>query len=362
MMGLEVDFLPVGDGEKCGDAISLRFGNLYGTRDEQTVVVIDGGFSETGEELVKHIKKYYGTEKVDLVISTHPDHDHISGLQVVLKKLQVEYLWMHLPWNHTKNIADMFKDGRVTDNGIRESLRKSLEDARELEKLANSRGITIIEPFTNISDSTQSIFVLAPTKKYYENLLPQFRGTPEPKFSDSAFEKVLQNIRSSIKRVAESWGIETLIDKGETTAENNTSVILLLIVEGRILLFTADSGIPALTNAADLLDDSNIDISKRLSFIQVPHHGSRRNVGPSILNRLIGPKQTHDKKKLTAYVSVSKNKTPKHPAKKVTNAFRRRGAYVYPTSGSTIRHCFDAPKREGWESIDPLPFYEEVED
>ena len=41
-MGYEVDFLPVGDGEKSGDAISLRFGNLFGGRNEQVVIIIDG--------------------------------------------------------------------------------------------------------------------------------------------------------------------------------------------------------------------------------------------------------------------------------------------------------------------------------
>jgi hypothetical protein len=55
-MGYEIDFLPVGEGEKSGDAIALRFGNLFGNRNEKTVVVIDGGFKETGEKLVKHIE------------------------------------------------------------------------------------------------------------------------------------------------------------------------------------------------------------------------------------------------------------------------------------------------------------------
>ena len=49
--GYEIDFLPVGD-KKGGDAIAVRFGNLYGGREEQRVIVIDGGFKETATELV----------------------------------------------------------------------------------------------------------------------------------------------------------------------------------------------------------------------------------------------------------------------------------------------------------------------
>ncbi|MGI2014869.1 hypothetical protein [Shewanella oncorhynchi] len=54
-MGYEVDFLGGGSESKSGYVIAIRFGNLHGRRDEQTVVVIDGGFSDTGTELVEHI-------------------------------------------------------------------------------------------------------------------------------------------------------------------------------------------------------------------------------------------------------------------------------------------------------------------
>jgi hypothetical protein len=48
-MAWEVDFLAVGEGEKSGDAIAFRFGNLTGSREEQKVMVIDGGTLEAGE-------------------------------------------------------------------------------------------------------------------------------------------------------------------------------------------------------------------------------------------------------------------------------------------------------------------------
>ena len=110
-MGYEIDFLPVGEGEKSGDAIAIRFGNLHGKREEQKVIVVDGGFKESGEELVEHIKKHYNTDTVDLVISTHPDSDHSSGLEIVLDKLKVNHLWMHKPWEHADEIDNMFVSG-----------------------------------------------------------------------------------------------------------------------------------------------------------------------------------------------------------------------------------------------------------
>ena len=42
-MGYEIDFIGVGQESKSGDAIAIRWGNLLGPREQQSVVVIDGG-------------------------------------------------------------------------------------------------------------------------------------------------------------------------------------------------------------------------------------------------------------------------------------------------------------------------------
>ena len=46
-MAYQVDFLPVGDGAKSGDAIAMRFGN-FANPQQTYVVVIDGGFQSSG--------------------------------------------------------------------------------------------------------------------------------------------------------------------------------------------------------------------------------------------------------------------------------------------------------------------------
>ena len=80
-LAFELDFHAVGTGEKSGDAISIRYGRLNSTTNfSQKVIVIDGGTLESGKKLVDHIKTHYKTETVDLVVNTHPDNDHCSGL------------------------------------------------------------------------------------------------------------------------------------------------------------------------------------------------------------------------------------------------------------------------------------------
>ena len=357
-IGYEVDFLPVGEGEKSGDAIALRFGNLLTDPPQQTVFVIDGGFQDSGKALVSHIQKYYKTTHVDVVVSTHPDNDHASGLEVVLNEMKVDYLMMHQPWNHTDDVSRLFEDSRVTDESVKRALRESLEAARTLETIATRKNIKIVEPFWGVHGYNKIMRVLGPSEDFYKQLLPGYRGTPEPK---QGIATLGQYVKETIKKVAENWGLETLDDSGETSAENNSSAILLFTIDSQALLFTADAGIPALSEAVARLRQENFDFSK-LTFIQVPHHGSQRNIGPALLNALIGPKLPQQTNIKTAFVSVSPDGAPKHPAKKVTNAFLRRGTPVHATAGLAKWHWWrNAPDR-GWVTSIPLPFCEEVEE
>jgi beta-lactamase superfamily II metal-dependent hydrolase len=364
----EVDFLPVGNGEKSGDGIAVRFGNLAGDRNEQFVIVIDGGTQESGQALVDHIRKHYQTDEVDLVVSTHPDADHASGLKVVLEQLEVNRLWLHRPWQHSADIRGRFASARLTTGGLKRFIRKSLTTARDLEELAQQKDIPIDEPFSDVSLPFQGlgIFVLGPSEDYYESLLPHFRCTPKAKEepADALLARLIELAKEGVKRIFESWGFETLTDPEEdaTSPENNSSVVLLLHIGDRVLLLTADAGIPALARAANHAEDLGINLPDA-DFVQIPHHGSRRNVGPTLLNRILGPKLPEGSPmKLTAFVSASKEGAPKHPAKKVTNAFQRRGAKVIGTLGDGILHHHNAPRRAGWHAATPIPFYDQVEE
>lgn len=356
-MGYEVDFLGVGSESKSGDAIAIRFGNLHGRRDEQTVVVIDGGFSDTGTELVEHIRTHFGTDIVDLVISSHPDQDHVNGLEVLLNELEVKELWLHQPWLHNQNLADEFADGRLTDSSLGKLLKENLWRAWSLAKLANRKGIILREPFTGLNDKSGSVKVLGPSQSYYESLIPDFDGMPTRAaaavvVNESWLDKAVQ----SVKAFFATWGEDHISDDGQTSAKNNSSVITQLIVDGRRLVFTADAGIQALAHAADQID--GCQSGAELKLIQIPHHGSKRNIGPTVLTRLIGDPVAHGVQRgVTAIASTAKEGEPKHPRKAVLNAFNHRGARVLVTRGQGIMHYHDSPGRAGWSSLTPEPYH-----
>ena len=147
-MAFEIDFLPVGEGSKSGDAIAMRMGDLVSGGSNQTVIVVDGGTQSTGEALVDHIEEYYHTDVVDLVVCSHSDQDHSSGLSVILDKLAVKRLWMHLPWIHSGEVREALREsGTITNTGISEKVRKSLETVDSLYKQAVKLSIPVTEPF-----------------------------------------------------------------------------------------------------------------------------------------------------------------------------------------------------------------------
>src|SRR5258706_15314493 len=100
----EIDYLAV-ETDKSGDAIALR----YSANNATYVHVIDGGYLDTGDQLVEHIKRYYGTTHIDHVVLTHPDQDHANGLRKVLESLTVGTLWINRPWLYAEELLPRFE-------------------------------------------------------------------------------------------------------------------------------------------------------------------------------------------------------------------------------------------------------------
>lgn len=354
MTEFELDFLPVGSGEKSGDAIILRVWETMSPH-SQRIFVIDGGTKESGSAIVDHIKCHYKSNHVDCVISTHPDNDHISGLSEVLEGLDVDNLLMHKPWDYASNIKNLFENPQLTTLGVQRMTKRDLQSAHDLYKTAVKKDIKIYEPFAGTNGYNNLFHILGPTEDYYKKLLTQFDCTPEPKekiFSvplyHSAFSK-----KEKIKWEEEYWNTEKLEDGTEHfSAENSSSAIILFNIGQYLLLFAGDADEIALNSAIDYAINNKFDLSN-LHLFHVPHHGSKQNVGPSLLNRI---------KAQNAQISAGPE-APKHPSFKVTNALIRRGTAVYTTCGLPIRHAsLNAPARTGWFPVSPFLFSQRVQE
>ncbi|WP_428339855.1 ComEC/Rec2 family competence protein [Mycobacterium sp.] len=342
----ELDFLPVeaedGNGTKSGDAIAGRLWLPDGTH---RVIVVDAGYSAIGEDVVDHIAEYYGTNTIDLVVSTHPDGDHLNGLLTVMKSTTVRELLIHRP-RHLLSAADAshFTNLEMIDAVIDE---------------AESRGVPVSEPFTGLTRWGGALRVLGPSVEYYEYLVGLH--VSEERSGIGEAKRTVAKVLSSAIAAAGGFRAgalpylpeETLEDNPVTSHRNNTSAVLLLeSIDGQRILLTGDAGVPALSLAAaeyELRIGTFTD--QPLSVFQVPHHGSHHNSAPSLLDRFIGPQGSFNT--LDAVVSSAKA-SPHHPSPKVTNALLRRGAKVVSTEGKTIC-AYSGPSRIGWVPAPSMP-------
>ena len=183
-MAFEIDLLPVGSEKKSGDCIALRFGDLRNGCKRQTVIVVDGGYGSTWKETLKpHLKKYYNCEydgklHIDLVILSHPDQDHVSGLVEMANDDDVEIgcVMMHRPW--IELTPSWFKDGRITKESLKSKLGDVFEKAKELDDATSTVAPAHLELGTyDLNDA--KITILGPSLKWYKTCIANCEKTPE---------------------------------------------------------------------------------------------------------------------------------------------------------------------------------------
>jgi beta-lactamase superfamily II metal-dependent hydrolase len=356
MTAIELDFLAVGKETKSGDAIAIR----YGTPDAWEVMVVDGGDLAAGADLVAHINAHYGSPaRLAHVVCTHSDGDHVSGLRKVLEAFEVENLWVHQPWLYASELNPYFK-GNWSDANLAQHLRNDcFSIVAELCDMAEQYGVALREPFAGAQIGPFT--VLAPTHDRLLALYPQMDQTPVQKMlSETA--KLMRKAKQAVLSIFETWEHETLQDPGPngTSIPNQTSVVMYAPMEGGILL-TGDAGTAALEEAASVAEVLNMPL-QRPHFVQIPHHGSRHNVSPAVLDRILGPRFP-TKVDPVGYAYTSAAAKSDMPRRVVENAFTRRGYGCWDTKAGQRTWKRGFPNRPGWTyGGSPKELHQWVED
>ena len=217
--------------------------------------------------------------------------------------------------------------------------------------LAGRRGIAIrVGPFK----------VLAPSRQRYVSLIPDLDKTSTSYATEGAtLRSILGDaMRTVIEKVKERLDLETLDQNPPaTSASNETSVVQMATFGDRRILLTADVGPEGLDEAALYAENFSLIIEPNL--VQMPHHGSGRNVTPGVLNRWLGPFPAVGRGHAVA--SVGKDEDI-YPRKTVANAFTRRGYSVYSTQGGWINFVHGYDRRAGMIDAPVIPFSPDVED
>lgn len=281
----EVKFFPVGSGTKGGDAIFIR---LYDKDDNVTVILIDGGYQDTGASIINYMKSL-DLDTINLMVNTHPDLDHISGLVTIMEcpEIKVEKLLYNRPWRDNNITADLFSDGRITDNSLNKRLTQNFKKAFELEQLAekkheiSGKGCTIVHPV--IGNTYFDCFhILGPTADHYRNYLLLSDKTPT---TENNAERAPYKPKTLIWRKFIGLFIPW-IQNEQTSEINETSIISFLQLPDKNFLFTGDAGKVGLQNAVHYLYVTSPIEDYTVTHLQLPHHGSRKNINPTIIKNI----------------------------------------------------------------------------
>lgn len=271
------------------------------------------------------------------------------------------------PWTYADDLLPRFSTYTSADR-LRARLRSLYPNLAALEDIALERGIDIGTPF--VGTKIGAFTVLAPSRERYLDLVVDSDRTPEvvdEAVELSVFAKAIdftaQMVEKIIALVKSAWG-EEVFSPNETSAENNMSVIQAAVLCDDSIVLTGDAGRAALQEAATFSTLAGITLPG-IDKIQVPHHGSRRNVSTEVLDTWLGPRLTTrpaaGAETFTAYISSAKEDTH-HPRKSVIRGFAHRGGKVFATEGSGIRTQKNAPARDGWGPIAPLDYPDEQEE
>ncbi len=351
----EIDFLPVGDETMSGDAILFRYEE--DDSGDYKIVLIDGGFKATAITIDEHIQKYYRQNgekvtKIDHIICSHPDRDHIGGISDTIDKYEVGTLWINDP----ANVTDIKK--LPLDSCTDSFSQADAETVAEIIELAESHNVTVKSPYSG--KQVGPFVVCSPSKGFYKKLV---EGTLERRDAGNlSFKDHAKKFFNSVKSI---WTKDMLYEYPSTSACNESSTVLFAKIDSQDskIILTADAGIEALTRAANHLETNYSFVNGSLSFMQVPHHGSRHNVNTKTLDALLGKKipEKSEKRRGTAIASVAKKATD-YPRKSVSNAFITRGYTCLATHGQCTRHSRGMPARVGWSRAEPIDYSQTEEE
>lgn len=354
-MAFEIDLLPVGSEKKSGDCIAMRYGDLVSGKDKQTVIIVDGGYANTWKGTLKpHLKKYYNCEydgklHVDLVILSHPDGDHVSGLVEMAKDPEVEIglVWMHKPWEELT--PKWFKDGRITKESLKDRLGDAFEKAKELADMTNNVDLDCLtEGSYDFKDATFTI--LGPSEQFYKTCITNCEKTPTPSENVDDMPQA-QSSSGDMEYEPYVKGKIKWDDTENTSPINESSLVILFEYEGVKVLFTGDAGKDGLNRSIAYANETGIKLSD-CTIIKMPHHGSRKNVDPDIMDAFIGSKKL--------YYSCASDDLGHHPSLRLINMLNEKGFRQLSTSGNILHWGKNAPDR-GWTSAKVYDSFSKIE-
>lgn len=281
-MSLSIKFLKAIN----GDCIHISFKDSEGVIKN---ILIDGGLDAT---YYKSETNSYGElkttidnlseqdQKINLLVLSHIDNDHINGLLKWFEMDNKAHELIEKVWfNSGKLISEYLDEPENPDlklglkifndsyTGVPEALR--FEDYLVKSEIWDRR---IIIQDSVLEDSGMKIKVLSPSKKQLIRLLKEYKKkTGDEAYTSGSMKDWNIDLKSFIEEENEGYKFSQ-----DTSPKNGSSIALLLTYNEMNFLFLADSHPKEIVKSLKRMGYSK-ENPIELELLQVSHHGSKAN-------------------------------------------------------------------------------------
>lgn len=273
-----------------GDSIHLSFKDKIGINRN---ILIDGGMSKTyfssgkyGDlhETIELIKEK--EEKIDLLILTHIDGDHIGGLKKWFEKDQdafdiIEKVWFNSGISIAKHFEEEENNELIEELTIFNTLETSVPQAIVFEDYIDKFNVwdkKIVKDGESVTQNGVEIKLLSPNDKALKKLLKEYK---KPKYNYQT-SGASTDWKTSIKEFIEEETQTNYKFKEDGSVANGSSIAFLLTFDSKNYLFLGDAHPSIIIDSLKELKHSK-ENPIPVEFLKVSHHGSCKNTNQELL-------------------------------------------------------------------------------
>lgn len=300
-----------------GDCILVEFQTSH-------YILIDGGYVDTYENYLLPTLKEIDAQggKLDVVVVTHIDGDHISGIIRLLEDMPIGIgeIWYN-GYRHIQSVAvtteekETFAHRSICKESQSEECKLiSAKQGCTLSALIAQNGIpwntpgkgnTILAPMSfTLGDAI--IHVLSPNNEdirvlesfWKKRLIKDglLKKAHSEEYWDDAYEfslsKDMPGFHFHEKKVSKSYDLFKLckeVYEPDGSASNGSSISFVLETKGKRLLFLGDSHAETVVASLRALYDEE-DAPYKFDVVKLSHHGSYNNNSPELLSLIVTDK------------------------------------------------------------------------
>jgi len=303
-MDFVIDFLNVGS----ADAITVWIKD----NGKDCVLFIDGGKTDDGKVVINHYNSFIAPHVKNpllIAINSHPHADHINGLVEVVEHFKSEIRFAiyndpikYISPSRKAEIEKYYKENKDPDIN---HLYDLFDKVEQLNTMCVKYGISKLNASSNLNNNYGNLFkIFSPSEEYYKEKVNFFTDV-----NVLLKEDYTKKPDGDVNEIFEGLIPCKVVDeKNDVSPENLTSTVIQLTdSNNHNYLLTADAGVDSFESA-----EKNGFKFENYLLVQLPHHGSRRNVNTNWLSKF-NPN----------FYVASADGSKKHPRKAVISCIKK---------------------------------------